>query len=90
MARVNMQVFETQVQPDLVRLIGMSTSEASAAVPPQLAYVLLRGIDVLLSKGSPSFQRDHVVALLSKSLEARQPQLRQQALKELSGTRSQV
>jgi SCY1-like protein 2 len=88
--------FERLVVPELRQLVALCIADTSGGkdgkegpassqpVPPQLSYVLLRGLDILFSKSSSAFQRDFIVPLISKCLEARQPQLRQQALKELS------
>jgi hypothetical protein len=36
-----------------------SSPSSAQAVPPQLSYVVLRGLDLLLTKGSTGFQRDY-------------------------------
>jgi hypothetical protein len=51
-----------------------SSPSSAQAVPPQLSYVVLRGLDLLLTKGSTGFQRDygtffHVITSLSMALD---------------------
>lgn len=36
-----------------------SSPSSAQAVPPQLSYVVLRGLDLLLTKSSIGFQRDY-------------------------------
>ena len=71
-------LFESQILPPIIKILPLEN-------PPQLTFVFLQSLNLLISRCSAANQRDYIIPLVLRALDSKQLQIAQQALKELSG-----